>query len=341
MGVHISFVRSIQLDAFTADQIRVFKVGGNQAAKEYFASHGAANINDAKSKYTSRAATMYKEKLLRAVEVDKAEFPTGIVIKGMFDNDDAASVDSKSEDFFSDWELKSNSRSLQSSPVPPIKVTPNQNNSPAKKEEGGYQNSKKEEEETIGYNTARKASLSGSSEHLPIFHHKPATSNIIKPNKRSMGAKKATKIINFDEAERIAKEEEKERIRLEEQAKKEGEAVKAAMLNRKAEITQLENSRNSSAISKASEAPRGERPGSARLGFGFDASAPKKKPQESRPAPTSSFGFGGAPSGFGSIGHSNNSNEECASTRFGKAKGISSDQYFGRGAFDEAEKYVL
>jgi ADP-ribosylation factor GTPase-activating protein 2/3 len=337
MGVHISFVRSIQLDAFTADQLRVMKVGGNQAAKEFFASHGAGNIKDAKSKYTSRAATMYKEKILRAVELDKIDFPMGIVIPGMVDNDDAASVDSKSSDFFSDWELKSNNRSLTSSPL----LGKEQKEDTAKQNSLNG-NTKKEEGKTIGFNTARKASLTSlENDIVPIVHHKPITANILKTNKRSMGAKKATKIINFDEAERLAKEEEQQRLRLEEQAKKEAEEAKAAVLNRQAEIIQRDHSRNTSTTSKASDLDQrggNERPGMTRLGFGFDASAPKQKPQESRAAPTSSFGFGGAPSGFGSTGYSNNSNEESASKRFGKAKGISSDQYFGRGAFDEAEK---
>lgn len=326
MGVHISFVRSTQLDGFTVDQMRVMKVGGNHTAKEYFNSHGAGNISDAKTKYTSRAATMYKEKLLRAVEIDKKEFPMGIIIPGMVDNDDTGSVDSK-EDFFSDWELKSNNRSLSSSPLPPKEVTSQ------KITAAGDIASKKEEIQTIGVKTARKASLTSADEIAPIIHHKPITASILKPNKRSLGAKKATKVINFDEAERLAREEEQERTRLEEKAKKDAEEAKAALLKGQTEIKH-QQSENSFNTTKASEPE--EKRSMPRLGFGFDASAPK--PKESRSAHTNSFGSGFG-SGFGSVsGQTNNSNEDNASKRFGKAKGISSDQYFGRGVYDEAEK---
>jgi ADP-ribosylation factor GTPase-activating protein 2/3 len=66
--------RSTVLDAFTADQLRIMKVGGNLNANEYLKQHGGNNANkDAKSKYTSRAAVMYKEKLIKWVEDDKAQ----------------------------------------------------------------------------------------------------------------------------------------------------------------------------------------------------------------------------------------------------------------------------
>ena len=59
------------LDSFTVDQMRVMKVGGNLNASEHFKQFGASFIKDAKSKYTSKAAQVYKEKLLKWVEEDK------------------------------------------------------------------------------------------------------------------------------------------------------------------------------------------------------------------------------------------------------------------------------
>jgi ADP-ribosylation factor GTPase-activating protein 2/3 len=50
------------------------KVGGNESATKYFQSHGgsaALNSKDPKTKYTSNAATKYKEELGRRVEADK------------------------------------------------------------------------------------------------------------------------------------------------------------------------------------------------------------------------------------------------------------------------------
>jgi ADP-ribosylation factor GTPase-activating protein 2/3 len=50
------------------------KVGGNESATKYFQSHGgsaALNSKDPKTKYTSNAASKYKEELGRRVEADK------------------------------------------------------------------------------------------------------------------------------------------------------------------------------------------------------------------------------------------------------------------------------
>jgi ADP-ribosylation factor GTPase-activating protein 2/3 len=73
MGVHISFVRSIQLDSWTVDQMRLMKVGGNGAAKEFLKSFGP-QFDDAKSKYTSRQMNMYKDKLAKLVKEDISQY---------------------------------------------------------------------------------------------------------------------------------------------------------------------------------------------------------------------------------------------------------------------------
>lgn len=49
------------------------KVGGNESATKYFQSHGgsaALASKDSKTKYTSNAATKYKDELARRVEGD-------------------------------------------------------------------------------------------------------------------------------------------------------------------------------------------------------------------------------------------------------------------------------
>lgn len=101
LGVHISFVKSTNLDRkFRLDrpelrrrglerhwdahadihpewqweQLRRMKTGGNESATKYFQSHGgsaALASKDPKTKYTSNAANKYKDDLAKRVEADQ------------------------------------------------------------------------------------------------------------------------------------------------------------------------------------------------------------------------------------------------------------------------------
>ena len=43
MGVHITFVRSCDLDEWSADQLEIMKLSGNGNAKSYFKKHGVTD----------------------------------------------------------------------------------------------------------------------------------------------------------------------------------------------------------------------------------------------------------------------------------------------------------
>jgi hypothetical protein len=59
------------------DQLRIMKVGGNESATKFFQSNGgtaALNSKDPTTKYTSNAATKYKEELKKRSARDATEY---------------------------------------------------------------------------------------------------------------------------------------------------------------------------------------------------------------------------------------------------------------------------
>lgn len=66
MGVHLSFVRSKELDQWTAKQLKAMREGGNGRAGAWFRKHGfeRGGSRDAMiAKYKSRAAAQYRDEL--------------------------------------------------------------------------------------------------------------------------------------------------------------------------------------------------------------------------------------------------------------------------------------
>ncbi len=74
LGVHISFVRSMDLDSWSSDQLKLMKAGGNDKCNSFLQKHGNFDTfpKEIRLKYDSTAAQFYKE-VLKARVAGKPE----------------------------------------------------------------------------------------------------------------------------------------------------------------------------------------------------------------------------------------------------------------------------
>lgn len=72
LGVHISFVRSVMMDQFKDDELKLMEIGGNERARIYFEEHGITPETSIVDKYNSTVAEDYRE--LLAAELKGEEF---------------------------------------------------------------------------------------------------------------------------------------------------------------------------------------------------------------------------------------------------------------------------
>ncbi|RWR87326.1 putative ADP-ribosylation factor GTPase-activating protein AGD8 [Cinnamomum micranthum f. kanehirae] len=73
LGVHVSFVRSTNLDSWNPEQLRMISFGGNNRAQVFFKQHGWTDGGKIEAKYTSRAAELYRQLLSKEVAKSLAE----------------------------------------------------------------------------------------------------------------------------------------------------------------------------------------------------------------------------------------------------------------------------
>jgi len=65
LGVHLSFVRSTTMDKWKDSELEKMKVGGNEAAEQFFQSHSDYQADwNIKEKYESKTAALYRDKIL-------------------------------------------------------------------------------------------------------------------------------------------------------------------------------------------------------------------------------------------------------------------------------------
>ena len=58
--MHISYVRSVEMDSWSENEIRAMKVGGNQRFLDFFAKHNISQKAPVSLKYQSATAELYR-----------------------------------------------------------------------------------------------------------------------------------------------------------------------------------------------------------------------------------------------------------------------------------------
>lgn len=118
LGVHLSFVRSVDLDEWTEENRAKMVVSGNKKALEYMKKKGGSHLNspnEFKQKYSSNAAQMYREQVLRDA---KAYVNSGQKIsEAAAGPDKPVAIGAGVDDFFSQIDGKPLSRNNSSSSI--------------------------------------------------------------------------------------------------------------------------------------------------------------------------------------------------------------------------------
>ena len=215
MGVHITFVRSTNLDSWSWPQLRLMKVGGNGAASDFFAAHGGNALlvpsTEGKVKYTSAVAQRYKEELNRRAVQDagalgiRAPFSVSGTASGSTAKSATASKSADDMDFFDEWDSTIPSNESVPEPTPSMAET-----------KSAHATDYTPPEPTHAPAPAPMAPRPVSSAGLRAKTRPTGTlgavrgtsSTSARPTKLGLGVRKAAAPLNFDEAERRMKLEQ-------------------------------------------------------------------------------------------------------------------------------------
>lgn len=330
MGVHITFVKSSVLDQkWTNKQLRSMKCGGNDRFKEFVMKNGGGSIlkNEIKKIYDSPVGANYKETLEKRVANDTKRHENILEwdeSEAVYEEDESAS--SGNDDFFSRWDKPTNTPSpLSSRPLTPLN---NSNLSLNKVDSNGLNTPKQapirrivNKNVTKGNTLTKKNILGGGA--------------LKKANK--LNIKKVDDDIDFDEFEKEAKQEEQ-------QIKKLGYNP-----NEDTSVNTIKPTEQPAPAASGSPASifNQKRTGSLSLGgtsIASTTSAAKQLEVEETRQTFAKLGFGMTANNAAQMSSSNAGKKYQdikytgdVAKRFGNQKGISSDQFYGTGNYDETK----
>ena len=360
------------MDIWQWEQLRTFKVGGNESATKFFQSNGgsaALKSKDAKVKYTSNAANKYKDELKRRAARDALDYPEDVVITDDVAGTpaDGASTPSgePADDFFSSWDkptIKRPSNPPSRTGTPPVvsrTASPflsagNVNGAAAgRKSPSPLSNAANEAENALPAPTAIRTA--------PASAIRKGPTGAAARRGNILGAKKATKLgakkmqgeeIDGEAAGKAAEDEAERRAKLGYDPEAEADASKSRSASTTTKETPIVAPTPISPPTTgygSSKAQHQRSPsdverlgmGMGRLGFGQVGKGASTAPQPKR------LGFGSVgtakPAADGrrafsassySMLTSTDDSDDYARAKFGTQKGISSDEFFGRANFD-------
>lgn len=350
MGTHITFVKSTNLDKWTVNNLRRFKLGGNDRAKEYFLKNNGkqylSSSSNRMAKYTSQVAKKWLSHLNQKVARDAEQHPGELVFSADDDADltDSGSGSSKSnsvDDFFSNWEKPVNQNTTSISPSP-RNLTPtstgNKNVSSILSGNSTNGNAKANN---------RRTALTGSAGSSQNKKHSILSSS---RKTKNPSAAKRMDADSFDQFEKEAREEAElastlaaTKLSSNSSTRSSYNAVSQPLqtpnptLKKNTSSSTLEQDEgdewsnryndgitfdqiNASNVGLTGGSTDNVKPKLAKLGFGMVGNNADKLVNEAREAKRSATG----PKYTGTI-----------AAKFGEQKGISSDQVFGRGSYDD------
>lgn len=285
------------------------KIGGNGPAFDFFSRHGGgaylAPGTESKSKYTSATARAYKEELTKRTQEDAKGGPVGARVafpglslgSGTSAAAGAAAAGAKGpdeEDFFDDWDKPEGAKqptvaaAAPSAPTAVPSIGMRRPNpavaaavSPGLASGGSSGFSTPERSSTPTTTSSRtlnaRTGATAGSRKGALGATKVSAAGGVGGSKKLGGVKKAATPINFEEAERKAREEEAKAKLLEEQALKEKESFEQAEAMAKAAIqaaTASQAAHQSHTAANGSSEPRSPPRG------GVNSSGPKRSSQE-------------------------------------------------------------
>jgi GTPase-activating protein that regulates ARFs (ADP-ribosylation factors), involved in ARF-mediated vesicular transport len=83
LGVHISFVRSTTMDAWSSAQLKMMSIGGNKRFKDFIESYNFDPEVSIPTKYYSKAAEYYRELIKAEAEFRRLTYPPPSAAEGL------------------------------------------------------------------------------------------------------------------------------------------------------------------------------------------------------------------------------------------------------------------